>query len=189
MMHPEGYRKALRTMKLAEKFDLPVVVFIDTPGAYPGIGAEERGQAEAIARNIREMARLKTPIVITIIGEGASGGALGIGVGDVIMMMENAWYSVISPEGCAAILWRDRAFAKESADALKVSAPDLLELGVIDKILPEPPGGAHSNPDEAARIVKENIVAELDRLKDIPKNELVDNRIEKYRNMGVYAIG
>ncbi len=186
MMHPEGYRKALRAMKLAEKFDLPVVVFIDTPGAYPGIGAEERGQAEAIARNIREMSRLRTPVVIVIIGEGASGGALGIGVGDTVMMMENAWYSVISPEGCAAILFRDRAYAPQSADALKVTAQDLLELGVIDKVLPEPPGGAHSNYDEAARIVKDAVVEELKRLSSIPKDELVKRRIAKYRRMGVY---
>ena len=188
MMHPEGYRKALRAMKLAEKFHLPVVVFIDTPGAYPGIGAEERGQAEAIARNIREMARLKTPIVITIIGEGASGGALGIGVGDVVMMLENAWYSVISPEGCAAILWRDRAFAPQSADALKVTAQDLLELKVIDEILPEPPGGAHSDHDEAARIVRDASLRQLDIYTKIPTDELVERRIQKYRNMGVYII-
>ncbi|MCD6418764.1 acetyl-CoA carboxylase carboxyltransferase subunit alpha [bacterium] len=187
MMHPEGYRKALRAMKLAEKFNLPVVIFIDTPGAYPGIGAEERGQAEAIARNIREMARLKTPIIITIIGEGASGGALGIGVGDITMMLENAWYSVISPEGCAAILFRDRAFAEQSADALKVGAKDLLELGVIDKILPEPPGGAHSDYESAANIVKEAIIEEMKKLIHIPKDELIRKRIEKYRNMGVYG--
>ncbi len=187
MMHPEGYRKALRAMKIAEKFDLPVVIFIDTPGAYPGIGAEERGQAEAIARNIREMARLKTPIVIVIIGEGASGGALGIGVSNVTMMLENAWYSVISPEGCAAILFRDRAFAEQSADALKVGAKDLLELGVIDKILPEPPGGAHSDYEGAAEIVKNAIVEELQKLIPLPKEELVEKRIARYRNMGVFG--
>ena len=187
MMHPEGYRKALRTMKLAEKFQLPVLIFIDTPGAYPGIGAEERGQAEAIARNIKEMARLKTPIIITIIGEGASGGALGIGVGDVILMMQNSWYSVISPEGCAAILWRDRAYAPQSADALRVTAEDLLELNVIDKIIPEPPGGAHSNPDKSAEIVKNAILEELEKYTQIPVPQLVEQRIQKYREMGVYS--
>lgn len=186
MMHPEGYRKALRAMKLAEKFALPVVILIDTPGAYPGIGAEERGQAEAIARNIMEMARLKTPIVITIIGEGASGGALGIGIGDMILMLENSWYSVISPEGCAAILFRDRAFAPQSADALQVGAIDLLKLGVIDKILPEPPGGAHSNYDAAAQTIKTAILDEIERLTQIDSDELVRRRIGKYRKMGVY---
>jgi len=186
MMHPEGYRKALRAMKLAEKFALPVVILIDTPGAYPGIGAEERGQAEAIARNIMEMARLKTPIVITIIGEGASGGALGIGVGDTILMLENSWYSVISPEGCAAILFRDRAFAPQSADALQVGATDLLKLDVIDKILPEPPGGAHSNYDAVAQTIKTAILDEIERLAQIDSDELVQLRIAKYRKMGVY---
>lgn len=186
MMHPEGYRKALRIMKLGEKFSLPVVVFIDTPGAYPGIGAEERGQAEAIARNIREMARLRTPIVIVIIGEGASGGALGIGVGDVILMLENAWYSVISPEGCAAILFRDAKAAPQSAETLKVTAPDLLELGVIDEIIPEPPGGAHSDYDAIAQVVKSAILKWLDKLTKIPPEELVKRRIAKYRKMGVY---
>ncbi|RKZ33317.1 acetyl-CoA carboxylase carboxyl transferase subunit alpha [bacterium] len=186
MMHPEGYRKALRIMKLGEKFSLPVVIFIDTPGAYPGIGAEERGQAEAIARNIREMARLRTPIVIVIIGEGASGGALGIGVGDVILMLENAWYSVISPEGCAAILFRDAKAAPQSAETLKVTAPDLLELGVIDEIIPEPPGGAHSDYDAIAQVVKSAILKWLDKLTKIPPEELVKRRIAKYRKMGVY---
>ena len=186
MMHPEGYRKALRIMKFGEKFSLPVVIFIDTPGAYPGIGAEERGQAEAIARNIREMARLRTPIVIVIIGEGASGGALGIGVGDVILMLENAWYSVISPEGCAAILFRDAKAAPQSAETLKVTAPDLLELGVIDEIIPEPPGGAHSDYDAIAQVVKSAILKWLDKLTKIPPEELVKRRIAKYRKMGVY---
>ena len=186
MMHPEGYRKALRIMKLGEKFSLPVVIFIDTPGAYPGIGAEERGQAEAIARNIREMARLRTPIVIVIIGEGASGGALGIGIGDVILMLENAWYSVISPEGCAAILFRDAKAAPQSAETLKVTAPDLLELGVIDEIIPEPPGGAHSDYDAIAQVVKSAILKWLDKLTKIPPEELVKRRIAKYRKMGVY---
>jgi len=186
MMHPEGYRKALRAMKLSEKFRLPVVILIDTPGAYPGIGAEERGQAEAIARNIREMSRLKTPIVISIIGEGASGGALGIGVGDVILMFENAWYSVISPEGCAAILFRDKTAAPQSAEALKINAYDLLDLGVIDEIIPEPPGGAHSNYTTAAKNLKTAITQKIEELITIPIDELLRLRIEKYRRMGVF---
>ncbi len=186
MMHPEGYRKALRAMKLSEKFRLPVVILIDTPGAYPGIGAEERGQAEAIARNIREMSRLKTPIVISIIGEGASGGALGIGVGDVILMFENAWYSVISPEGCAAILFRDKTAAPQSAEALKINAYDLLDLGVIDEIIPEPPGGAHSDHSTAAKNLKTAIIQKIEELITIPIDELLRLRIEKYRRMGVF---
>lgn len=189
MMHPEGYRKALRLFKLAEKFRVPVVVFIDTPGAFPGIGAEERGQAEAIARNIFEMGRLEVPIIIAIIGEGASGGALGIGVGDVILMMENAWYSVISPEGCAAILWRDRAQAEKAAEALKVSANDLLELGMIDRIIPEPPGGAHSDPVLAADLLSAELKIELDRFSSYDPNVLIEKRIEKYSKMGVYLEG
>lgn len=187
MMHPEGYRKALRLFKLAEKFNRPIVIFIDTPGAYPGIGAEERGQAEAIARNIFEMGRIRVPIVISIIGEGASGGALGIGVGDVMLMLENAWYSVISPEGCAAILWRDRAHANKAAEALKLSAEDLLELKMIDKIIPEPPGGAHKDPVAAAEELGREIRAQLDRLTKIEPEELLRMRLEKYRNMGVFA--
>lgn len=186
MMHPEGYRKALRAMKLSEKFRLPVVILIDTPGAYPGIGAEERGQAEAIARNIREMSRLKTPIIISIIGEGASGGALGIGVGDVILMFENAWYSVISPEGCAAILFRDKTAAAQSAEALKINAYDLLDLGVIDEIIPEPPGGAHSNYTTAAKNLKTAITQKIEELITIPIDKLLELRIEKYRRMGVF---
>ncbi|MCP4708514.1 MAG: acetyl-CoA carboxylase carboxyltransferase subunit alpha, partial [Planctomycetes bacterium] len=145
MMHPDGYRKALRLFKLSEKFNRPIVILIDTPGAYPGIGAEERGQAEAIARNLREMTNLTVPIVITVIGEGASGGALGIGIGDKIFMLQYSWYSVISPEGCAAILWRDNKFAPEAAEALKVTAADMWDLKLIDKIIPEPPGGAHND--------------------------------------------
>ncbi len=186
MMHPEGYRKALRAMKLSEKFRLPVVILIDTPGAYPGIGAEERGQAEAIAKNIREMSRLKTPIVISIIGEGASGGALGIGVGDVILMFENAWYSVISPEGCAAILFRDKTAAPQSAEALKINAYDLLDLGVIDEIIPEPPGGAHSDYTTAAKNLETAITQKIEDLITIPIDELLRLRIEKYRRMGVF---
>ncbi len=184
MSNPEGYRKALRLMKTAAKFKMPVLTFIDTPGAYPGIGAEERGQAEAIAKNLREMARLPVPIIVTIIGEGASGGALGIGVGDTILMLENCWYSVISPEGCAAILWNDNAKAPVAAEAMKVTAPDLLELGVIDKIVPEPSGGAHWDHDAAAEILKSHLTEELDRLTKIPVKKLLEERIKKYERMG-----
>ena len=186
MMHPEGYRKALRLMKTAAHFGVPIFIFIDTPGAYPGLQAEERGQAEAIARNIREMSVLPVPIIITIIGEGASGGALGIGVGDVLLMLENAWYSVISPEGCAAILWRDQAKAPDAAEALKVSAPDLLELKVIDKILPEPTGGAHRNHQLAAQIVKGELLASLAQLKQSSTQELLQRRLDKFRSIGIY---
>jgi len=186
MPNPEGYRKALRLMKMGAKFNKPIISLIDTPGAYPGIGAEERGQAEAIARNLLEMSHLPVPIIIVIIGEGASGGALGIGVGDRIYMMQNAWYSVISPEGCAAILWRDRSNAPEAAEAMKVTAGDLLELKVIDKVLPEPLGGAHRDPDAAARTVKEEIVNTLNELIRIPKQELIRQRIEKFSRMGYW---
>jgi len=186
MMHPEGYRKALRLMKTAAHFDVPIFIFIDTPGAYPGLQAEERGQAEAIARNIKEMSVLPVPIIITIIGEGASGGALGIGVGDVLLMLENAWYSVISPEGCAAILWRDQAKAPDAAEALRVSAPDLLELKVIDKILPEPTGGAHRNHQLAAQIVKGELLASLAQLKQLSTQELLQRRLDKFRAIGIY---
>lgn len=158
MAHPEGYRKALRLMKLAEKFRLPVVTFIDTPGAFPGIGAEERGQSEAIARNLLEMARLETPIVVVVIGEGGSGGALALGVGDQILMMEFAIYSVISPEGCASILWRDTASAETAAEMMKITAPDLKKFGVVDRIIPEPEGGAHRNHKAAAEAVKAALV-------------------------------
>ncbi len=186
MSNPEGYRKALRIMQLAAKMNMPVITFIDTPGAYPGIGAEERGQAEAIAKNLREMSRLPVPIIITIIGEGASGGALGIGVGDVILMMENCWYSVISPEGCAAILWRDNAKAPQAAEAMKLTAPDLLELGIIDKIIPEPDGGAHWDWDAAASTLKKYLLEELRRLVQIPTDELVAKRVEKFSKMGYW---
>ena len=187
MMHPEGYRKALRLFYLAQKFNLPI--FIDTPGAYPGIGAEERGQAEAIARNIREMSRLAVPIVITIIGEGASGGALGIGVGDRVLMMEYAWYSVISPEGCAAILWRDAAKAPEAAEALKVTSDDLASLGLIDKVIAEPPGGAHNDPAAAAELLKRELIAALDELSGKSVDDLLLERLMKYREMGEYDEG
>lgn len=186
MAHPEGYRKALRLFRLAEKFDVPIVILIDTPGAFPGIGAEERGQAEAIARNIREMFTLKVPIVVIIIGEGASGGALGIGVGDRVMMLEFSWYSVISPEGCAAILWRDNAHAPEAAEALKVVSSDLVDLKIIDTVIPEPPSGAHTDPQQAAEMVKRELVAALDELRQLPVDQLLDERLQKYRVMGEY---
>ena len=186
MMHPEGYRKALRLMQLTAKFEKPMIILVDTPGAYPGIGAEERGQAEAIARNLREMSRLPIPIIINIIGEGASGGALGIGIGDKILMLENSWYSVISPEGCAAILWRDSSKAPQAAEALKLSAPDLLELGIIDKIIPEPLGGAHREYQQAAQILKEEIIKVLDGLRVLTTEELLEKRLSKFRVMGKY---
>ena len=186
MAHPEGYRKAMRLFELAEKFNVPIVVLIDTPGAFPGIGAEERGQAEAIAYNIRQMFRLKVPIVIVIIGEGASGGALGIGVGDVVMMLEYAWYSVISPEGCAAILWRDAVKAPEAAEALKVTSSDNAELKVIDSIIPEPECGAHCDPIAAAANVKKAIIDALIKCEKMSTEELLLNRLKKYRAMGVF---
>ncbi len=186
MMHPEGYRKALRLMRTAARFGRPIVIFIDTPGAFPGVEAEERGQAEAIARNILEMFKLQVPIVIIIIGEGASGGALGIGIGDKVMMLENSWYSVISPEGCAAILWRDNAKAPDAAEALKLSAPDLMQLKVIDKILPEPTGGAHRNHQLAAQIIKGELLVSLEELKQLSTEELLRRRLEKFRAIGIY---
>jgi len=186
MAHPEGYRKAMRLFELAEKFNVPVVVLIDTPGAFPGIGAEERGQAEAIAYNIKLMSRLKVPIIIVIIGEGASGGALGIGVGDAVMMLEYSWYSVISPEGCAAILWRDGAKAPEAAESLKVTSYDNKELHVIDSIIPEPECGAHTDPIAAAENVKKAILAALNKCEKMSTDELLLNRLKKYRAMGVF---
>ena len=186
MSHPEGYRKALRLMRMAAKFGRPVVTFVDTPGAYPGIGAEERGQAEAIARNLLEMARLPVPILVLVIGEGGSGGALGVGVGDVVIMMEYAIYSVISPEGCAAILWSDRSKAERAAEALKLTAPDLLKLGVVDGIVPEPTGGAHRNPIAAAESLKKCIVENLEMLEKTPVPVLVEKRLEKYSRIGSY---
>jgi acetyl-CoA carboxylase carboxyl transferase subunit alpha len=186
MANPEGYRKALRLFRLAEKFNKPIVILIDTPGAFPGIGAEERGQAEAIARNLREMSLLKVPIVIVIIGEGASGGALGIGIGDRIYMLEYSWYSVISPEGCAAILWRDASKAPEAAEALKLTSDDLLDLGIIDKIIPEPPGGAHNNYQAMAVILKDEILRALAELETLPLDILLQKRLGKFRQMGVY---
>lgn len=187
MPNPEGYRKALRLMKLAEKFRIPVVTLLDTPGAYPGLEAEERGQAEAIARNLLEMARLRVPIVVAIIGEGASGGALGIGIGDRILMMENSWYSVISPESCSSILWRSWDFKEQAAEALQLTAPDLKKQGIIDEIMPEPLGGAHRNPEQAARVLKDAILQELKHLAKIKPDNLLERRIEKFSAMGVWV--
>lgn len=187
MPHPEGYRKALRLMHLAEKFFAPLLTFVDTPGAYPGVGAEERGQSEAIARNLFEMARLKVPIVTTIIGEGGSGGALAIAVGDRILMLENSIYSVISPEGCAAILWKDRAMAAEAAAALKIGAQDLYQLGVIDRVVPEPLGGAHREPKVIAETLRVEIREMLQSLQHIPVPELLEARLAKFQRMGVFT--
>lgn len=184
--HPEGYRKALRLMQLAEKFNLPIIVFIDTPGAYPGIGAEERGQAEAIAYNLREMSGIKVPIIVFVIGEGGSGGALGIGIGDRICVLENAYYSVISPEGCAAILWKDKSKAPDAASVLKLTAQDLYDMGIIDKIIKEPLGGAHNNFEFTAENIKEAINGYLDELGKLSVEELLKGRYEKYRKMGVF---
>jgi acetyl-CoA carboxylase carboxyl transferase subunit alpha len=186
MMNPEGYRKALRLMKLAEKFDKPVITLLDTPGAYPGIEAEERGQAEAIARNILEMSRLRVPIIVAIIGEGASGGALGIGVGDRVLMLKYCWYSVISPESCSSILWRSWDFKEQAAEALKLTAPDLLKIGIIDRIVEEPFGGAHRNHDEAASLLKNTLIEELDLMSKVKKEKLLDNRIKKFQDMGFW---
>ena len=186
MAHPEGYRKALRLMRLAANYGCPIVTLVDTPGAFPGLGAEERGQSEALARNILEMAHLAVPIVTVVIGEGGSGGALAIAVGDVVMMMENAIYSVITPEGCAAILWKDASKAEQAAEALKLTATDLLELKVIDEMIPEPLGGAHRDPEEAARRVKDAVLRHVRGLIGLPAQELLDRRLEKYLKMGVY---
>lgn len=189
MPHPEGYRKALRLMRQAEKFGRPVITFIDTPGAYPGIGAEERGQSEAIAMNLREMARLRVPTVSVVIGEGGSGGALGLGVTDRILMLEYAVYSVISPEGCAAILWRSADHREEAADALKLTARDLVRLEVADELIPEPPGGAHSDWDEAGRCLGAVLRRHLDELRELSPEELLERRWEKYAAMGEWREG
>jgi len=186
MANPEGYRKALRIMHLAERFSLPVISFVDTPGAYPGIGAEERGQAEAIARNLREMSRLKTPIIVIIVGEGGSGGALGIGIGDKVLMLENAIYSVISPEGCASILFRDASKAPQAAQYLKLTANDLLEFGVIDEILPEPLGGAHRDMKFMKKVVSVAIEKSLKEVLHIPIDKLLETRYMKFRQMGKF---
>lgn len=186
MSNPEGYRKALRLMKMAEKFNLPVVTLLDTPGAYPGLEAEERGQGEAIARNILEMTRLKTPIITVVIGEGASGGALGIGVGDKVFMMENTWYTVISPESCSSILWRSWEHKEEAAEALKLTPEDMKKQKLIDGIIKEPLGGAHNNREVAFEEVKKIILKNFNELKKLPPKELVKKRMDKYANMGVY---
>ncbi len=186
MANPEGYRKALRLMKLAEKFDRPIVSLIDTPGAFPGIEAEERGQAEAIARNLYEMFRIKVPIIVIIIGEGASGGAIGIGVGDRVYMLEYTWYSVISPESCSSILWRSWDYKKEAAEALKLTAEDMHRFGLIDGIIKEPLGGAHNNPQEIFDRVKQTILKDLADLKQLPVEKLLKNRVEKFTSFGVY---
>jgi acetyl-CoA carboxylase carboxyl transferase subunit alpha len=187
LAHPEGYRKALRCMKLAEKFGLPVVTFIDTPGAYPGIGAEERGQAESIARSMFEMSRLRTPIVSVVCGEGGSGGALGIGVADRVSMMEFAWYSVISPEACSAILFKDGSGSAQLAESLKLTSKDLIKLGVIDSIVPEPLGGAHRDPHSAAHNLEQYVAKTLRDLKRTKVENLIERRYEKFRNLGVVA--
>ncbi len=186
MANPEGYRKALRLMKSAEKFKIPVVCLVDTPGAYPGIEAEERGQGEAIARNIIEMTRLKVPIIVAIIGEGASGGALGIGVGDKVLMLENTWYSVISPESCSSILWRSWEYKEIAASALKLTATDMKKLKLIDEIVREPAGGAHANRDKTFEILKNKIVSHYGELQKLSPKELVKARMEKYEQMGVF---
>jgi len=186
MSNPEGYRKALRLMKMAEKFSIPVVTFLDTPGAYPGLEAEERGQGEAIARNILEMTRLKTPIITVIIGEGASGGALGIGVGDRVYMMENTWYSVISPESCSSILWRSWEYKEKAAEALKLTAEDMKKQKLIDGIIKEPLGGAHFDRETAFKEVEKTILKAYGELKKLSAEELVKKRMEKYANMGVF---
>ena len=186
MPHPEGYRKALRLMQLAGKFGKPIITFIDTPGAYPGLGAEERGQAEAIARNLREMAGLPTPVICVVTGEGGSGGALAIGVGNRVLMLEYAIYSVISPEGCAAILWGDAAKAPEAAELMRVTAPDLLKLGVIDAIVPEPIGGAHRNWEATAASLRAALRDQLWQLKSKSEAELIEERHEKFRRIGVF---
>lgn len=186
MANPEGYRKALRLMKSAEKFGIPVVTLIDTPGAYPGLEAEERGQGEAIARNILEMTRLKVPIITVIIGEGASGGALGIGVGDKVLMLENTWYSVISPESCSSILWRSWEYKEQAADALKLTAADMKKQKLVDQIVKEPLGGAHSDREATFLTVKKSILKAFGELEKLSKEELVAQRMDKYTNMGVY---
>jgi acetyl-CoA carboxylase carboxyl transferase subunit alpha len=187
MPKPEGYRKAIRLMKLAEKFSRPVFTLIDTQGGYPGIGAEERGQSEAIAHNLREMSRLKVPIIVTITGEGGSGGALGIGVGDRIFMLEHAYYSVISPEGCAAILWKDQSQVEEAANALKITYPDLKALGVVDDMIPEPEGGAHADHKLAAALVDHRLQQALAELKSIPLLRLPEHRYNKFRILGSFV--
>jgi len=186
MANPEGYRKALRLMKLAEKFDKPIVCLIDTPGAFPGLEAEERGQGEAIARNLYEMMKLKVPVICIIIGEGASGGALGIGIGDKVLMLENTWYSVISPESCSSILWRDWDHKEQAANALKLTSKDMLKNKLIDGVIKEPLGGAHADPEKMYKKIKTEIKKHITKLSEIPVEDLVEQRIEKFCDMGVY---
>jgi len=186
MANPDGYRKALRLMKLAEKFKLPVITLIDTPGAYPGIEAEERGQAEAIARNLFEMANLRTPILAYVIGEGASGGALGIGIGDKVFMLENTWYSVISPENCSTILWRTWDYKETAAEALKLTPDHMLEFGLIEDIVKEPLGGAHKDPEKMAKTLKAHIVKQLKEISELDTDTLIKKRIERYKNIGEF---
>lgn len=188
MANPEGYRKALRLMKMAEKFDLPIICLIDTPGAYPGIEAEKRGQAEAIARNMFEMAQLSVPIVCVVIGEGASGGAIGIGLGDRVYMMENTWYSVISPESCSSILWRSWDYKEQAAEALKLTPDHMFKFGLIDGIIKEPVGGAHSQPEETAKILKRHVKKAIAELQELSPEQLVEARIQKYSKMGEFEI-
>jgi acetyl-CoA carboxylase carboxyl transferase subunit alpha len=183
MPNPEGYRKAVRAMMIAQKFHRPIFCFVDTPGAYPGLGAEERGQAEAIAYNLREMARLEVPVIVTITGEGGSGGALAIAVGNNVLMLENAIYSVISPEGCASIMWRDAGKRQEAARALKITAPDLLSFGIVDAIVPEPPGGAHTDHAGAAAMLSPVLTEHLEKLRRLSPTELVAQRYDKFRTM------
>jgi acetyl-CoA carboxylase carboxyl transferase subunit alpha len=189
MANPDGYRKAIRLMVMAGRFGVPILSLIDTPGAYPGIGAEERGQAEAIAHNLREMASLPVPLVVVITGEGGSGGALAIAMGDTVMMLENSIYSVISPEGCASILWRDRTRNVQAADSLRIAAQDLIDLGVVDEILPEPPGGAHRDPRAMAQGLKKALKRQFERLAKLDPDELLRRRRAKFRGMGVYEEG
>lgn len=186
MANPEGYRKALRLMKMAEKFNRPIITFIDTPGAYPGLEAEERGQAEAIARNLFEMVNLTVPVICVIIGEGASGGALGIGIGDKVVMLENTWYTVISPESCSSILWRSWNFKEKAAEQLKLTSADMSSFGLVDEVIPEPFGGAHSNPEEMAETLKKFLVKSLAELKEVSAEQRINERIEKFSKMGFY---
>jgi acetyl-CoA carboxylase carboxyl transferase subunit alpha len=189
MPKPEGYRKALRAMQMAAKFDRPIITLMDTPGAYPGIDAEERGQAEAIARNLREMARLPVPVISVCIGEGGSGGALALGVGNCVFMLENAVYSVISPESCAAIIWRDSAKAELAAAALRMTGEDMVRLGLVDSVIPEPAGGAHEDYDEAARLLKAQLLRTLNELGKLSADQLVQDRYQKFRKMGNFFLG
>ncbi|MCR4337832.1 MAG: acetyl-CoA carboxylase carboxyltransferase subunit alpha [Candidatus Omnitrophica bacterium] len=185
--HPEGYRKAIRLMRMAEKFHLPIVILIDTPGAYPGVGAEERGQAQAIASNLRDMVGITTPIVAAVIGEGGSGGALGVGIADRVFILQNAYYSVISPEGCASILWRNSVKAPDAAQALKLTSEHLLKFGIVDDIVPEPPGGAHRNPEAVANHLKKLINKAIKELSALSKKELLENRYQKFRQIGKFV--